>query len=185
MTTLLPVLIDLVAISVLVFGIYFPRHRRRDLVAAYLGVNMGVLAVSAVLSASTVSFGIGMGLFGVLSIIRLRSLEIDQQEVAYYFASLAIALIAGLTNEPSLPLVGLTALIVLAMFLGDHPRLYANYRRHQVNVDRAIADEAELIRHLTSALGADILQVNTIKLDTVNDSTLVDVRYRLRPGGAA
>ena len=37
---------DAVAIVVLVFGVYFPRHRRRDLVVAYLGVNVGVLAVS-------------------------------------------------------------------------------------------------------------------------------------------
>jgi hypothetical protein len=28
--------IDLVAVALLVFGPYFPRHRRRDLVAAYL-----------------------------------------------------------------------------------------------------------------------------------------------------
>ena len=36
--------IDAVAISVLVFGLYFPRHRRRDMVVAYLGINVGVSA---------------------------------------------------------------------------------------------------------------------------------------------
>ena len=45
--------VDLVAVSILTFALYFPRHRRRDLVVAYLGVNVGVLAVSAVLSASS------------------------------------------------------------------------------------------------------------------------------------
>ena len=75
--------IDLVAVSLLVFGLYFPRHRRRDLVVAYLGVNVGVLAVAGSLSSSTVGAGLGLGLFGVLSIIRLRSTELDQHEVAY------------------------------------------------------------------------------------------------------
>ena len=42
---------------VLVFGLYFPRHRRRDMVVAFLGVNIGVLAVSEALLASTVSAG--------------------------------------------------------------------------------------------------------------------------------
>ena len=42
--------LDLVAISVLAFGVYFPRHRRRDLVVAYLGVNVGVLAVATALA---------------------------------------------------------------------------------------------------------------------------------------
>ena len=51
--------IDLLAVSLLVFGLYFPRHRRRDLVVAYLGVNVGVLAVAGSLSSSTVGAGLG------------------------------------------------------------------------------------------------------------------------------
>src|SRR6187551_1084561 len=46
--------IDICAVALLVFGLYFPRHRRRDLVVAYLGVNVGVLAVASALSASDV-----------------------------------------------------------------------------------------------------------------------------------
>jgi len=73
MTALILIAIDLVAMAALVFGLYFPRHRRADLVAAFLGVNVGVLAVTIILANSTVSAGLGLGLFGVLSIIRLRS----------------------------------------------------------------------------------------------------------------
>lgn len=180
MSTLIAIAIDLVAIITLVFGLYFPRHHRRDLVAAYIGVNFDVLAVSTVLASSTVSFGLGMGLFGVLSIIRLRSLEIDQQEVAYYFTSLAIALLAGLTPEPSPLTVGLMVLLVFGMYLGDHPRLYSEYRQVLVNVDRAIADEGELREHVATMLGADVVSTNIVELDIVNDSTLVTVRFRIR-----
>ena len=91
---------DLIAIVVLSFGVYFPRHHRRDLVVAYLGLNVGVLAVSTVLGSLSVGAGLGLGLFGVLSIIRLRSDEIAQHEVAYYFAALTLGLLAGLTDEP-------------------------------------------------------------------------------------
>ena len=89
MPDLLILLIDLVAINVLVFGVYYRRHYRRDMLLAFIGLNVGVLAVSAVLSGVTVGVGVGLGLFGVLSIVRLRSSEISQQEVAYFFASLA------------------------------------------------------------------------------------------------
>jgi hypothetical protein len=64
---------DLAAVVVLAFALHFPRHRRRDMVVAILGVNIGVLAVATVLSESTVTAGLGLGLFGVLSIIGLRS----------------------------------------------------------------------------------------------------------------
>ncbi|MFP5281985.1 MAG: DUF4956 domain-containing protein, partial [Actinomycetes bacterium] len=43
MNSFLIIAADLVAIAVLTFGVYFPRHHRRDLVVAFLGVNIGVL----------------------------------------------------------------------------------------------------------------------------------------------
>lgn len=48
---------DIVAIAVLTFGLYFPRHHRRDLVVAFLAVNIGVLAVATALGSSTVTAG--------------------------------------------------------------------------------------------------------------------------------
>ena len=68
----LPYLANIIAICILVFAIYLPRHHRRDLAVAYLGVNVGVMAVSIGLLNSSVAAGLGLGLFGVLSIIRLR-----------------------------------------------------------------------------------------------------------------
>ena len=65
---------DLVAIPCLAYGVYFPRHRRRDLVVAYLGrQHRRARGRRASSSADAVGLGLGLGLFGVLSIIRLRS----------------------------------------------------------------------------------------------------------------
>ena len=168
---------DLVAISVLTFGIYFPRHRRRDLVVAYLAVNVGVLAVATVLSDSTVGAGLGLGLFGVLSIIRLRSTELDQHEVAYYFSALALGLLGGLGTDSALPL-GLMVLVVVVLYAAGHPRLLRRYRQHGLLLDRAFTDEAALTAHLEGMLGARVHQVTVQRVDLVNDTTLVDVRYQ-------
>ena len=174
--------IDLVAISVLVFALYFPRHRRKDLVAAYLGVNIGVLAVADALNSTGIGAGLGLGLFGVLSIIRLRSTELDQEEVAYYFAALALGLLGGLAVDPSWLTPALMAAIVAALFVGDHPRLFAGYRTQVVNLDTAITDEASLVAHLQGLLGATVHRVKVRKVDLVNDTTSVEVRYRIDPG---
>lgn len=178
------ILADLAAIAVLTFAIYLPRHRRRDLVVAYLGVNVGVLAVSAALGQGSVGAGLGLGLFGVLSIIRLRSRELAQSEVAYYFSALALGLIGGL-SATSLPVgIGLMALVLLALALGDSPRLLRRYRSQLVVVDRAISDEPALVAHLEELLGARVHAVSVQKLDLVNDTTSVEVRYELsQPGG--
>ena len=92
LTTLTYIAADLIALAVLVGALYAPRHSRKDLMAAYIGVNVGVLAVTLLLSTSdNVGAGLGLGLFGVLSIIRLRSSSLAQGEVAYFFAALAWA----------------------------------------------------------------------------------------------
>ncbi|WP_347344391.1 DUF4956 domain-containing protein [Microbacterium sp.] len=178
-TTLILLGVDLAAALVLSLGLYYRRHHRRDLVVAFLGVNVGVLVVAAVLGTAEVAMGLGLGLFGVLSIIRLRSSEISQREVAYYFAALAIGLVAGLPQTDPWPVAAMIALILVVMWAADHPLLLARSRHQVVRIDRAIADETELRAELASTLGADVTSISLQELDLVNDTTLVDVRYRV------
>ena len=170
---------DLVAISVLVLGLYVPRHTRKDLMAAYLGVNTGVLAVTTLLSTSSVGAGLGLGLFGVLSIIRLRSTELSQHVVAYFFASLALGLLGGIRTAPLALAVALMALVVLSLAVADAPVLLRRNRHQVVMIDRAITDEQALVTHLEDLLGARVRSFEVQRLDMVNDTTLVDVRYVL------
>jgi hypothetical protein len=176
---------DLVAVAILAFGLYFPRHRRRDLLVAYLGVNVGVLAVSAVLADSTVSAGLGLGLFGVLSIIRLRSSELGQREVAYYFSALALGLLGGLPVSPAWLSISLMSLVLVVMAIGDHPRLLAKYDSRHLVLDRAFTDDLALQAHLAGLLStpqaaAVLHEVDVQKIDLVNDTTVVEVRYHTR-----
>lgn len=177
--------IDIVAVSLLVFGLYFPRHRRRDLVVAYLGVNVGVMAVATALSTSSLGAGVGLGLalFGVLSIIRLRSTELDQHEVAYYFSALALGLLAALGSTPAWRTPVLIALILAVMFVGDHPRLFRGHRRQSIMIDSVVTDQVALVAHLEQLLGARVHSVSVQRVDLVNDTTLVDVRYSHPSGG--
>lgn len=184
MNALMMIGIDLVAMIVLVMGLYFPRHRRADLVAAFFGVNVGVLAVAMVLANSTVSAGLGLGLFGVLSIIRLRSDEITQHEIAYYFASLSIGLLLGMSSTPSLLVIGLVALIVAALAIGDSQVLFGSFHNEQVQLDSAITDPKTLKNTLEQRLGVQVIGTRVIKVDLVNDLTLVDVRFRSRSKNA-
>ena len=171
--------IDLVAIAILSLGLYFPRHRRKDMVVAYLVANIGVLSVAYVLSSSTIAAGLGLGLFGILSIIRLRSSELDQAEVAYYFAALALGLLAGLSVGTGWTTPVLMAVILGALYVGDHPELFGSYRVNSVTLDTAHTDERTLIEDLEARLHARVYRVKVRKVDLVSDTTVVEVRYRL------
>ena len=176
---------DLVALAILVGALYIPRHGRRDLVAAYIGVNVGVLAVTLLLSTSdNVGAGLGLGLFGVLSIIRLRSSSLAQGEVAYFFAALALGLLGGIKTHLIIVTI-LMALILASLWVGDHPALMRRNRNQVVTLDRAISDENELITELEDLLGAQVRSVDLKSLDLVNDTTIVEVHYRLLPRSRA
>ncbi|HEY3337713.1 MAG TPA: DUF4956 domain-containing protein [Propionicimonas sp.] len=181
-----PILIaaDLVAIVALVFGLFVPRHHRRDLVVAFLVVNVGVLAIMATLSATSAGVGVGLGLFGVLSIIRLRSEELTQHEVAYYFAALTLGLLAGSSGLSVYLVVGLMATVLATLFIGDHPRISRASTRQQLLLDRAYDDDEDLRTHVESIVGGSIQSLTVLKTDLVNDTTTVDVRYS-RPALAA
>lgn len=171
--------LDLLAIAILTFGLYFPRHRRRDLVVSYLGVNIGVLAVAEALTSAEVTAGLGVGLLGVLSIIRLRSFELDQQEVAYYFVSLALGVLGGVPITPAWLAPALMVAMLGAIYVGDHPALFARYRVQIITLDAAYTDEAALVRRLETLLGARVHRVAVRRVDLLNDSTTVEVRYAL------
>jgi len=65
------------------------------------------------------------------------------------------------------------------MFVGDHPQLFSDSRSKTLTLDRAYVDEKELSERLESLLGKKILKVNIRRVDLVNDSTVVNVRYRV------
>ncbi|QCB93909.1 DUF4956 domain-containing protein [Cellulomonas shaoxiangyii] len=169
---------DLVAVALLTWT-YFRRHRRRDLVVAFIGVNVGVLAVAASLGSGGVGAGLGLGLFGVLSIIRLRSTEIGQREVAYYFAALALGILGALPAPEPWQGPALMALLLVAVLAADHPRLLQRHRRQELVLDGAHVDEVALVARLEGLLGARVHTVSVQRVDLVDDTTWVDVRYEV------
>lgn len=170
---------DVVAIAVVAYGIYFRRYYRRDLLLAYFSLNVGVFAVTALLADSTAGVGLGLGLFGILSIIRLRSDSITQEEIAYYFVALALGLIAGLPSSPLWLAPALSAALVAVMYFVDHPRLTARSQRQNITLDRAYPDRAKLQAALERLLGGQVRHMVVLQLDLVADTTMVDVRYKL------
>jgi hypothetical protein len=176
---LLPVAADLAAITA-VAGIYYHRHQRRDLLLAYTALNVGIFSVTTMLTSATIGAGLGLGLFGILSIIRLRSDSITQEEIAYYFVALALGLLAGVDAGPAYLAPVLCALLVAVMYTVDHPRIFPRARRQLITLDAAIPGEAAVRSHLEARLGVEVRHLIVQEVDFVRDLTIVDVRFRIR-----
>lgn len=171
---------DLALICTLAFAVYYRRHRRRHMVVPYIGLNVGVFAVVTALLGTEIGIGVGIGLFGVLSIIRLRSDAISHGDVCYYFSSLAIGLVCGVPLEPFWTGPALGALVVGVMAVIDQPFWHRRYRHERVVLDRVYASRSELEARLIELLDADsIKRIETTVTDLVRDSQTVEVTYRL------
>jgi hypothetical protein len=170
--------VDLLAIFLLAFVLYFRRHRRADLLLAYVALNIGIFAAMSLLSRVQVDIALGFGLFAILSIIRLRSSAVTQQEVAYYFVALILGLVNGLDLNDRWILVLTNIVLLAAMLVVDSRPLRDRARRVDVTLDVVHADDAALVADLERRLGGRVMHHVVNEVDYVRDITVVDVRYR-------
>jgi uncharacterized protein DUF4956 len=172
--------LDLVAIFLMTYGLYFRRHWRADLLLSYVALNIGIFVTMSLLTQVRVDIAVGFGLFAILSIIRLRSSAVTQQEVAYYF----IALVLGLVNGMGVPdrglVVALNVVLLLTMFAFDSKPLRDRSRRMDVRLDGVYTNEAALVAELERKLGGRVAYQEITEVDLIHGHMLIDVR--IRPG---
>jgi hypothetical protein len=172
--------LDLVAIFLMTHFLYFRRHWRADLLLSYVALNIGIFVTMSVLTQVRVELAVGFGLFAILSIIRLRSSAVTQQEVAYYFLALVLGLLNGLGVPDRGLVVAMNAVLLLVMLVFDSKLVRDRSRRMDVHLDGVYTNEAALVAELEHKLGGQVVYQEITEIDLIHGHMLVDVR--LRPG---
>ncbi|WP_150237052.1 DUF4956 domain-containing protein [Nocardiopsis quinghaiensis] len=171
--------VNTTAVTVLSYVLYFRRHGRRDLLLAYVALNTGIFAVVSMLTAREVGLAVGFGLFGVLSILRLRSDLISQGEIGYYFTAIALGLVNAVAVQTPWVLLGLNALLLTGLYAADHPRLLARHERRLLTLDVVHEDPVALRQDLEARLRARVKRAEVTQVDYVRDLMVVDVRFQV------
>jgi hypothetical protein len=113
--------VDLAAMTLLV-GLGYRRQRsERGMMFALFVLNVGLFAVLIAITGEAFSTSAAFGLFGMLSLIRLRSASFTTPDMAYTFLALVLGLINGLIGLPLWLAAGLSAMLVLLALVGDRP----------------------------------------------------------------
>lgn len=170
--------VDLVAIVIIAFGVFYRRHRRADLALAYVALNVSLFCVATMIVSETkIGVAFGFGLFAILSIIRLRSEPIAPEESAYYFVALVLGLINGMQFHNAQLARLLTVGLVVVMVLLDNALVMPRSRRQVVTLDMVYPNEAQMRADLEARLGGKVSRLFVRETDYVRDTTEVDVRY--------
>lgn len=182
MTFALRIGLDLLAMGLLVFGMFYRRYRDKELATAASMFNIFAFAVLSILSSVEFSVAAGFGLFAILALFSLRSEQISKIEITYFFGSIAIAVICSV-NGTSLALVSsVAAFVVLAAWIIDHPKILKSSSSAKLTLDRiephVLQDHERMRADLTARLGVHVMTFQIIELNYVNDLVRINVFYR-------
>jgi hypothetical protein len=162
--------------------LYARRHESRELMMVYVCFNVGLFAALVAITAGHFPAGVGFGLFGVLSIIRLRSQPFTTAQIGYFFLVLVLALVNGLSGRALALSAILSGALLVTVYLADHPAMHPTVHTTRLVLDRAYGDSSELRTAVARRVEGTIVDVRITEVDEVRDVTRVVVRYRRLDG---
>ena len=172
---------DLIAVWVMVRGIYFGVYRTRDLFFTLIVTNLVIFLLSYSLNGSQFSLGAAFGLFAVFGMLRFRTEDISIKDMTYLFLVIAFGVFAAVAQMPW----GMQAL-VLGGILGITALLESNllYRRESVKsvlYDKPemlqMASNQDLIDDLKARTGLPVHRFQVVRVDLLRDTVQLKVYY--------
>ncbi|MFI6564493.1 DUF4956 domain-containing protein [Streptomyces sp. NPDC050534] len=174
--------LDVIALLLLVGWLYRRRPSAPAMPLVLASLNIGLFAAMSTISSGKFPAGVGFGLFGILSLVRLRSAAFTLRDVAYTFVTLVIALCTGLPHRQTWLVVVLGAAVLVAVLLVDDPRTYEPPTRTvRLTLDRIYPEPALIAEDVALRFGQAPLSVEVDEVDYVRETTRVSARYPALP----
>lgn len=180
---LIAFMINLIAIMLVVRGLYYPKCKRNEFFFTYILIAISTFMLIYVLGDVKLKAGIALGLFAIFSIIRYRTEQVAIREMTYLFIIIAISAINGLTvSELSYGEV----LIINALFIASiwicESRLLISHQSYKVikydNVNLITPERREeLIADLEKRTGLKIEKVEVGSIDFLKDAAIIKMYY--------
>jgi len=174
--------IDIAAVSVLIFGMFYRRHHDKELVTTAVMFNFSAFGVLTTLTAVEFGVAAGFGLFAILALFRLRSEQFDKVEISYFFCAVAIAVICSVQGT-TLPFVlAVVTFLLVGAYVLDHPHILRSVDGVKIILDkidhRALSDAKAIRADLSERLGVEVIYYQIKSFDYVNETAQINVFYR-------
>ena len=175
---------------IIIHFLYYPKSRRRDFYFTYMLTSIAVFFLLFFMMdlKSKATMGIGIGLFGIFSIMRFRTDAMPVREMTYLFLIISLSVItavADISIDDHLDFGRVAVLLVtdiIVVFitylcekcLKVRTSKYVQYDR----VDLCTPEKYfEMIEDLKKRTGLDITSVDVGGIDFLKDSVVLRVTY--------
>ena len=165
---------------------YYAKSHRRDFRFTFMLIPVAIFFIVFFMifvledMKGKASMGVGIGLFGIFSIMRYRTDTMPVREMTYLFITIALAVFNAVSVNVSMTEVILTNLIVEAAVWVCEKRLKSNSTK-LVQYDRieliTPARRQELIDDLQTRLGLNITNVEVGAVDFLKDMAMLRITY--------
>jgi predicted membrane protein len=174
--------INVVAMLLLVFGMYYPRYRDKELVTTASMFNIFVFGILTVLSSVEFSLTAGFGLFAILALFTLRSEQISKLEITYFFGSISIAVICSIEGTTLDTVASVVGIVLIGAYVLDHPRILRASDGVKITLDQidpdALSNPDRMKAELSKRLGVQVMSYQITTLDYVTDLARINVFFR-------
>lgn len=171
---------------VIVDRLYYKKSRRRDFYFTFMLISIAIfflvffmLFVLEDLKAKT-SIGIGIGLFGIFSIMRYRTDAMPVREMTYLFVIIALSVVNAIAASVNIVELVLTnAIVVFAVWMCEHRLKMEPSKLVQYDRIELIKPERreELIADIEQRLGLTVKRIDVGAVDLLRDMAMLRVYY--------
>ena len=165
---------------------YYAKSHRRDFRFTFMLIPVAIFFIVFFMifvledMKGKASMGVGIGLFGIFSIMRYRTDTMPVREMTYLFITIALAVVNAVSVNVSMAEIILTNLIVAAAVWVCEKRLKSNSTK-LVQYDRieliTPARRQELIDDLQTRLGLNVTNVEVGAVDFLKDMAMLRITY--------
>jgi hypothetical protein len=174
-------LIDLLALLLLVRGVYHRVYQRSDLFLTFFALNLVVFLIALVLSGVEMTMGAAFGLFAVFSLVRYRTEGISARDMTYLFLVIALGLLVAIAPGGVSAAVVIAVLIVVMTAILEAGWLAPRELAQTITYDRVALVHSrarvELLADLRQRLGLDVQRVDVLSADFVRDCAEITIYH--------
>lgn len=177
---------------VIIDRLYYRKSNRREFYFTFLMTSVAIFFLVFYMIfglddlGGKTSMGIGIGLFGIFSIMRYRTDTMPAREMTYLFVVVSLSVVNAIASRVSYTEILLTNFIVVLaiwlceQFLKHNPTKLVQYDRIELITPER---REELVADLEKRLGVKVLKVEVGSVDMLRDMAMLRVTYEGEANG--